>query len=202
MALFLQRKARWVIGKRQVKIPRLVIKFVLATVALLGMSPASALTNISGLVFFDSFTFVSAHTAPQVAAFFSFDLDDTLAPDTGGPGDGYNVDQIYNFVYELDGVDVPEALLAVAFYAEPDGGLFSLTFASQTLDFYGNDIGSTGVLTHGFFTASEVYDPTDPSGDGVAFIAVGVPEPASWALMIVGFGLTGAMLRRETRRLA
>ena len=27
----------------------------------------------------------------------------------------------------------------------------------------------------------------------------GVPEPASWALMIAGFGLTGAMLRRRRR---
>ncbi|MGL6043058.1 MAG: PEPxxWA-CTERM sorting domain-containing protein, partial [Sandaracinobacteroides sp.] len=29
-----------------------------------------------------------------------------------------------------------------------------------------------------------------------------VPEPASWALMIAGFGLTGAMLRRRAGRRA
>ena len=32
-------------------------------------------------------------------------------------------------------------------------------------------------------------------------VAVGVPEPASWALMIVGFGSAGALLRRRRRGL-
>jgi PEP-CTERM motif len=32
-------------------------------------------------------------------------------------------------------------------------------------------------------------------------IAVGVPEPASWALMIAGFGLTGAAMRRRRNRI-
>jgi hypothetical protein len=30
----------------------------------------------------------------------------------------------------------------------------------------------------------------------------GVPEPATWAMMLAGFGLTGAMLRRRARPLA
>jgi hypothetical protein len=29
-----------------------------------------------------------------------------------------------------------------------------------------------------------------------------VPEPASWALMIAGFGLVGGMMRRQRRALA
>lgn len=33
--------------------------------------------------------------------------------------------------------------------------------------------------------------------DNVSFNGVGVPEPAAWALMIGGFGLTGAALRRR-----
>ena len=32
-------------------------------------------------------------------------------------------------------------------------------------------------------------------------LATGVPEPTSWALMILGFGLVGASMRRSTRRL-
>jgi hypothetical protein len=34
---------------------------------------------------------------------------------------------------------------------------------------------------------------------GVSFSLTAVPEPASWALMIGGFGLTGAVLRRRRR---
>ncbi len=34
-------------------------------------------------------------------------------------------------------------------------------------------------------------------GDGVLTVRPAVPEPASWALMIAGFGMTGAALRRR-----
>ena len=34
----------------------------------------------------------------------------------------------------------------------------------------------------------------------VAGIVAGVPEPASWALMILGIGATGAALRNQRRR--
>lgn len=34
------------------------------------------------------------------------------------------------------------------------------------------------------------------------FIAPGVPEPASWALMIAGFGMVGGVLRRKSQQLA
>ena len=49
----------------------------------------------------------------------------------------------------------------------------------------------------------------EPSGNDFALddlhlngVAGGVPEPASWALMLVGFGGLGAMLRANRRRLA
>jgi hypothetical protein len=48
---------------------------------------------------------------------------------------------------------------------------------------------------------------TEPSGndfalDDMSVSGVAVPEPASWALMLVGFGGLGAMLRANRRRLA
>jgi hypothetical protein len=39
-----------------------------------------------------------------------------------------------------------------------------------------------------------------PYGSGVAAVSLsGVPEPAAWALMILGFGMIGGALRREIR---
>ncbi len=46
-----------------------------------------------------------------------------------------------------------------------------------------------------FEPSGDIYDQY--WGDVVSFAGVGVPEPATWALMITGFGLTGASLRRR-----
>lgn len=51
------------------------------------------------------------------------------------------------------------------------------------------------------------YVYPDGTNDGSAFLAVGgtlgtVPEPASWALMIVGFGMIGASMRRRVTSVA
>lgn len=46
-----------------------------------------------------------------------------------------------------------------------------------------------------------VYTTDGDFGRG-AFSVSMVPEPASWALLIAGFGLTGAVLRRRRARLA
>jgi len=40
------------------------------------------------------------------------------------------------------------------------------------------------------------------SPDGVLTFRPGVPEPATWSLMIIGFGLAGGMLRRRSARAA
>jgi hypothetical protein len=41
-----------------------------------------------------------------------------------------------------------------------------------------------------------------PLGGATTFLTAGVPEPASWALMIGGFGLAGATARRRRRTMA
>ena len=46
-------------------------------------------------------------------------------------------------------------------------------------------------------TGKTDFVPPPPAGTGP-----GVPEPASWALMIAGFGFTGAALRRRSARTA
>lgn len=53
-------------------------------------------------------------------------------------------------------------------------------------------------LTAGFYTQQTTYDFTV---DRVTF-GVAVPEPGTWALMILGFGTAGAALRRRRRATA
>jgi hypothetical protein len=76
----------------------------------------------------------------------------------------------------------------------PDGGdatyHFSYTFAptgaSTTISFFGN--------------ATQAFEDERFGIDNVS--VTGVPEPASWALMILGFGSAGAVLRRRKGALA
>ncbi|WP_133064280.1 PEPxxWA-CTERM sorting domain-containing protein [Sandarakinorhabdus cyanobacteriorum] len=50
----------------------------------------------------------------------------------------------------------------------------------------------------GFFTASTLPLPPVPPGGGGG--PGGIPEPDAWALLIAGFGLTGAVARRRRRK--
>jgi hypothetical protein len=86
----------------------------------------------------------------------------------------------------------------VALTATP--GLFDATENLVITGGTGRFLGATGaVTTHGtlqFVNGNGVY-----SGDISGRLdAPGIPEPASWALMILGFGATGAGLRRSRRQ--
>ena len=77
------------------------------------------------------------------------------------------------------------------------GGLTELVDAYKVGTFGPNTYGTIGtdfkLLTPGGY----------PNVNGVQSFAIAtaaVPEPASWALMIAGFGMAGAMLRSRQRR--
>jgi hypothetical protein len=80
-----------------------------------------------------------------------------------------------------------------------EGGLFSDTFLSITIDNYGtsdqfnalnNGSPYAGYPTAGYWTASF---PTIPSS---------VPEPATWTMMLLGFGAIGFSARRRNPAVA
>jgi hypothetical protein len=52
------------------------------------------------------------------------------------------------------------------------------------------------------FTTTGVHNSFNPSGAtlDVEFVRASVPEPASWALMLAGFGGMGLMLRQAKRK--
>ena len=96
------------------------------------------------------------------------------------------------------------------------GGLVQLTSLADSKTVFSPELMGTGAVTsavlapgkYGFLTrVSSVAGPTTTdtsSASGrLSFLLApaAVPEPAAWLLMIVGFGLVGAMMRRSGRPL-
>ena len=78
-------------------------------------------------------------------------------------------------------------------FAQAGTGSFSLTFGSAL----------TSIRLDNFVTRFQAIDPTQNGGNsGVGLpVTAPVPEPASWALMILGFGVAGSALRRRNLEL-
>ena len=80
-------------------------------------------------------------------------------------------------------------------------GVFQKPFTTVSLNYL-----ATGLFTTIAFTisSSSQIGFNDPLVDGASFALAqpGIPEPASWALMIGGFGLVGAAMRRRATALA
>jgi hypothetical protein len=69
----------------------------------------------------------------------------------------------------------------------------STTFGAGSFQFYVYDLGASQYLerAYGNFASTGTFSVTG-----------GVPEPASWAMLITGFGLTGTALRRRAKSIA
>lgn len=128
-------------------------------------------------------------------------------------GDGTSVAGTYNW---HDGMDnQPGAYVSIT---QVGGGLFSLL----ELDFYsdsglslsgglvgplslGSGTGNLATLGHASYFSNisslTIYGAGNQQLDNIVLsTASAVPEPATWALMIVGFGLVGMALRRAKTR--
>jgi hypothetical protein len=135
-------------------------------------------------------TFDSAVTSSD-----GFDFSAFVDPTTGAfiyhdPGQGLGV-------IAFAGTDINSAITFLSITVDnvastPSGQL--LTSVADQFNALDNGGADAGFPTAGFWTASF---PTVTGGGGG-----GVPEPAAWALMILGFGGIGAVLRQRRRGLA
>lgn len=99
---------------------------------------------------------------------------------------------IFN-VYNASGI----TFAGVGYTTDSAGRLTSVGTGNR---FASNTTGSLDGFTGGWWFATDVVAP-DGKTTGVvaardAFVA-GVPEPATWAMMIIGFGAAGSVLRRR-----
>jgi len=58
--------------------------------------------------------------------------------------------------------------------------------------------GAQPVFAPGTFKLTNFFFPDQNSTLVISAVAAGVPEPSAWALLILGFGVVGAAMRRRT----
>ena len=170
-----------------------IIAVALASAVVLGAaSVANATALIQGVVFFGASTPTTDFSAPNSQVSFSFEVPDPL--------DANPTTDITDFSYDLNGVAVTDPVEGVEFYPSSEQGMFDIFFAGDTVSIYGADIGSSGVIGPAGF-----YDVTAAMNEGTATglggVTVGaVPEPATWAVMLLGFGGLGCTMRANRRK--
>ncbi|WP_426168547.1 PEPxxWA-CTERM sorting domain-containing protein [Sandarakinorhabdus sp. DWP1-3-1] len=125
---------------------------------------------------------------------------------SNGSGIAYDSSTNSLFVSDFDGAVTNYALTGVALgsftanivaiaYDSASDSLFGWNGSSQSLQQYSK----SGTLLQTQAINVGAFGIFNPYGGEIAFSAVSgaVPEPSSWALLIAGFGLTGAAMRRR-----
>jgi hypothetical protein len=151
---------------------------------------------------------IALASAPAEAAIFNFDLNgsynasfgidtDLLTPPSES-GDDYFL--IENIAGVFDGLR--QVAPSIQFSTAAANGGFTIELADgEFLGFFGLPLftGSTMLpqLTTGTFTLASDFDSSQ-SFLTITAAAAAVPEPASWAMMLAGFGAVGFTMRRRT----
>lgn len=168
---------------------------------------ANSLTALNGFVTLDKFGFLNPNGTSDSALGFAWDATDIgVNLNTIGSGSTSNISYVVNVQTQSDANCVgTDCLVAYAGFGDPIGrggdistlsaiafsGFSRFSFAPVTGP---NFIGGVNFSPETFSTAgfdvngNLVLNPTGPGG---------VPEPATWMSMILGFGLLGAALRRR-----
>jgi hypothetical protein len=120
--------------------------------------------------------------------YLSFDQDSNPIPDSFSTGVS-TTEVVQNWSSNIGLYSV------VIWYNESDGGLFST--ADYVVSPFGSQVYSGSEAMPVF--APGVFSAYDFSSNliGTLTITTGVPEPATWAMMILGLGFAGLGLRRR-----
>lgn len=127
---------------------------------------------------------------------------------------GNNADAVFTYVspgFVAYGTTVTPPALTCVSHSSTTCNFFSFLngyipergppLAGDVLDYGSSAAGGLFVYAPGTFLTPGVYTQSAGQNDTTLTIsgspAAAVPEPAAWALMIGGFGLTGAALRRR-----
>lgn len=105
------------------------------------------------------------------------------------------------FFFGSDRDGVFSAGAALNFTVTDAGGAYAYTLSNATPNDFFGFVSTTGITSVNFSIADGGRWPALSTLTlGAAAMAPGVPEPATWGLMIIGFGAVGGMTRRRKSR--
>lgn len=150
------------------------------------ISNASAGVLYTGSGTWDSFASTTAFSSKNASWSFSFELNSPASNPSSS---------ILGFHYFLNGSQTSLTASSIQFYSEADGGMFKLTLSSgDSINFFNTigtpatDIGSNGNLATGHWSVDlQGFDQVGAEVRG-AGVVTAVPEPSTWAMMMLGFG--------------